>query len=233
MLELCKRKNHTSLSLEISICQAIIFTKHVMWLVYKWTFIIKFIIIIISTIYIRMFTITSTIPIKQNIKFYCAKYMQIYNKNANNVYNNICFCEYCYYICIFYTFEWMKIAQMVQQVIINLIYYYNINFIFVWMLYFSQVCPIYIVLANSLLTNFMFVIHIFMHDRYCHIIQQQYNQLNNPIYMNRNLMVCSLFIRNWIDYTWRTRIISWCGKQKAFQIQYSSQLMEFFRLWCA
>eukprot|EP01084_Bolivina_argentea_P083325 150872_1 len=85
-----------------------------------------------------MCTITSSIPIKQNMEYYFEKYMEIYNKNDKNVNNIICFREYWYYIFIFCMSEWIKITQMVQQVLINIFYYYNINYVFILVLYFVE-----------------------------------------------------------------------------------------------
>eukprot|EP01084_Bolivina_argentea_P308470 533421_1 len=126
---------------EISMCQTNICEKHSTRLVYKWTFIAQLIIITICNIYIKLCTITSSITIKLNMQYYVEKYIEMYNKNINNVYNITCFREYWYYTCIFCMLDWIKIAQMVQQVIINIFYYYNIIYVFILVLYFLQKSP--------------------------------------------------------------------------------------------
>ncbi len=114
-------------------------TTRITRLVYKWTFITPLNIIIISDIYIIIFVMTSSITIKQKIKYWFKKYMEIYDKNDNNIYGIICFCTYLYYICNLCILESIKIAQIVQEVVINLFCYVNIDFVFVWMLNFVQV----------------------------------------------------------------------------------------------
>ncbi len=74
---------------------------------------------------------TLSIEIKQNIQYYSQKCMDIYNKNDNNMNKFICFPAYLYYTYNFIILNWIKILQMVQDVVIKLLYNENINFAFI------------------------------------------------------------------------------------------------------
>eukprot|EP01084_Bolivina_argentea_P308469 533420_1 len=120
---------------EISISQANTCQKRLTGLVYKWIFITQFIIIIICNVYNFISEYAQSPQVSQSNK--------IWNIILKNICKSIiktipmCITSYVFEnISIICMSQWIKITQMVQQVLINIFYYYNIIYVSILVLYF-------------------------------------------------------------------------------------------------